>query len=168
MSPRKETTHPGNISPRIPSERRDVWPVTPSCWNHTFSAPCSSKRSSNLGRRKFPSIAQYRSEVIVTVTLSSLKEVRTPHTKLKYGTPHITLGLWSGRWWSSRGLLWDQYRKRMRMARCVVIGEPPFWWTPRQRKRGAYPTKSWCDLRMALTQLSNITSPLFCPHSNPS
>jgi hypothetical protein len=23
----------------------------------------------------------------------------------------VTLGLWSGRWWSSRGLLWDQYRK---------------------------------------------------------
>jgi hypothetical protein len=31
MSPRKETTCPGNISLRIPSERRDVWAVAPSC-----------------------------------------------------------------------------------------------------------------------------------------
>jgi hypothetical protein len=53
--------------------------VAPSCWNHTFSSPCSSKISSNLGRREFSSIAQYRSEVTVTVTSSSSK---------KYG-PHI-------------------------------------------------------------------------------
>jgi hypothetical protein len=39
----------------------------------------------------------------------------------------VTLGLWSGRWLSSQGLLWDQYRKRMRKARCVIIGEPPLW-----------------------------------------
>jgi hypothetical protein len=30
-SPRKETTCPGKISLRIPSERRDVWAVAPSC-----------------------------------------------------------------------------------------------------------------------------------------
>jgi hypothetical protein len=30
LSPRKETTCPGNISLRIPSERRDVWAVAPS------------------------------------------------------------------------------------------------------------------------------------------
>jgi hypothetical protein len=48
-----------------------VWAVAPSSWNHTFSAPCSSKRSSNLGRRKLSSIAPYRSEVTVTVTSSS-------------------------------------------------------------------------------------------------
>jgi hypothetical protein len=71
MSPCKETTCPGNISPRIPSERRDVWAVAPTCSNHTFSAPCSSKRSSNLGWRKLSSIAQHRSEVTVTVTSSS-------------------------------------------------------------------------------------------------
>jgi hypothetical protein len=31
MSPRKETTCPGNIFLKIPSERRDVWAVAPSC-----------------------------------------------------------------------------------------------------------------------------------------
>jgi hypothetical protein len=30
-SPRKETKCPGNISLRIPSERRDVWAVVPAC-----------------------------------------------------------------------------------------------------------------------------------------
>jgi hypothetical protein len=69
-----------------------VWAVAPSCWNHTFSAPCSSKRASNLGRRKFSSIAHYRSEVTVTVTSSSSKKLRTPHTKPKNGTPHSNLG----------------------------------------------------------------------------
>ena len=28
-----------------------VWAVAPSCWNHTFSAPCSLKSSSYLCRR---------------------------------------------------------------------------------------------------------------------
>jgi hypothetical protein len=74
MSPRKETICPGNICLRIPSEGRDMWAVAPSCWKHTFSAPDSSKRSSNLGRRKFSSIAQYRSEVTVTVTWSISKK----------------------------------------------------------------------------------------------
>jgi hypothetical protein len=31
MSPSKETTCPGNISLRIPSERRDMWTVASSC-----------------------------------------------------------------------------------------------------------------------------------------
>jgi hypothetical protein len=34
---------PRKHSQRIPSEWRDVWAVEPSCSNHTFSAPCSSK-----------------------------------------------------------------------------------------------------------------------------
>jgi hypothetical protein len=91
MLPRRETTCPGNISLRIPSERRDVWVVTPSSWNLTFSAPCSSKRSSSLGRRKFSSIAQYRSGVTVTVTSFSSKKYG-PHTpNSKNGTPHSNL-----------------------------------------------------------------------------
>jgi hypothetical protein len=35
MSPRKETTCPGNISLRI-REQQDVWAVAPPYWNHTF------------------------------------------------------------------------------------------------------------------------------------
>jgi hypothetical protein len=84
LSPRKETTCPGNISLRIPSDRRDVWGVAPSCRNQTLSAPCSSERSSSLGRRKFSSIAQYLSEVTVTVTSSFSKKYvpHTPHSNL--------------------------------------------------------------------------------------
>jgi hypothetical protein len=75
------TRCPGNISLWIPSERPDVWAVAPSCWNHTLSAPYSSKKSSNLGRRKFSSIAQYRSEATFTVASSSSKKygLHTPN-----------------------------------------------------------------------------------------
>jgi hypothetical protein len=47
-------------------------------------------QSSNFGRRKISSIAQYRSEVTVTVT-----KVRAPYTKLKNCTPNSNLGVWS-------------------------------------------------------------------------
>jgi hypothetical protein len=47
-------TCPGNICLRILSEQRDVWDVAPSCWSHTFSAPSSSKRSSNFGWKNLP------------------------------------------------------------------------------------------------------------------
>jgi hypothetical protein len=71
----------------------------------------SSKSSSNVGRRKFSSIAQYWYEVTVTVASSPSKEYgpHTPNSKMAHHT--VTLGLWSGRWWISRGLLWGQYRK---------------------------------------------------------
>jgi hypothetical protein len=51
------------------------------------------------------------SDVTVTVTASSSKKYgpHTPNSKKAHHT--VTLELWSGRWWSSRGLLWDRYRK---------------------------------------------------------
>jgi hypothetical protein len=170
MSRRKETTCPGNIYLRIPSEQRDVWAVAPSCWNHPFPAPCSSKTSFNLGRRKFSSIAQYRSEVTVTVTLSSSKKVRTQHTKPKNGTPHSNLGAVG---WPLVKFPRDAVRPvpEILFVDCErhaasLSANRHFEWTPRQKKCGAHPIKPWCELRTAWTQLSNDTSltALTAPH----
>ena len=64
MSPRNEIKWLGNISLKIPIAHREVWAVSPSCWNQTLSL---SSSSFNLGLRKVSSIAQYRSEFTVTV-----------------------------------------------------------------------------------------------------
>jgi hypothetical protein len=93
MSPHKETTCPGNISLRIPGKQRDVWAVAPTCLNHTFSAPCSSKRSFQLSQRKVFSIAQYRSEVTITVTPSYSKRYR-PHTPNSKMAHHLRAVEW--------------------------------------------------------------------------
>jgi hypothetical protein len=164
MSPRKETTCPGIISLRIPSERRDVWAVAQSCWNHTFSAPCSLKRTSTLGRRKFSSIAQYRSEVTVTV-ISSSSEKYGPHTwnsKMAHHT--VTLGLWSGRWWSS------QHRKF-----CLLTAKSTLRHYRRTAilnelldNKSAVLTRPSHKLRTAWTQLFNDTLPTAPPHPTPS
>lgn len=46
------------------------------------------KKTPNLGWRHFCDIAQHWMEVIVTVTTSIVKNVCTPHTKLKNDTRH--------------------------------------------------------------------------------
>jgi hypothetical protein len=106
--------------------------------NTHFLLHVHRKRSSNLGRRKFSSIAQYRSEVTDTGTSSSSKKVRTPHTKLKNGTPHSNPGAVE---WPSKfpRVLWDQYRKCCLLTAKGTLrhlGERHFEWTARQQKRG--------------------------------
>jgi len=49
-----------------------VWAAALSCWNQKSS---ESSNSSNLGRRKFSNISQYRLEVTVTVSPRSSKKV---------------------------------------------------------------------------------------------
>ena len=84
MSPPKEIKRLGNISLNTRSERRAVWAVAPSCWNHTSSVSTSS----SLRRRKVSSISTYRSEVTVTVAPPSSKKVRSNHTKFGNCTPN--------------------------------------------------------------------------------
>jgi hypothetical protein len=127
MSPRKETKCPGNIYLRIPSERRDVWAVASSCWNRTFSVPCSSKRSSYLGRRtqNAVEIAQLK---LSAYTVSGPIAVRGRPVDFLfkadclYEFQHPIVNCFLSGTGSHR-----PNAKRMPKARCVIIGEPPFW-----------------------------------------